>query len=51
MGITRNNTLRIITEGAFSSPILAIQMLTRIDPLSYRRKIGAQVRREIEETK
>ncbi|GFR15943.1 putative reverse transcriptase [Trichonephila clavata] len=37
----QNNALRIITGGAFSTPILARQLKANIEPQTFRRKIGA----------
>ncbi|GFQ92632.1 putative rna-directed dna polymerase from transposon bs [Trichonephila clavata] len=37
----QNNTLRIITGGAFSTPILAMQLQVNIEPLTFRSKMGA----------
>ncbi|GFQ84050.1 putative RNA-directed DNA polymerase from transposon BS [Trichonephila clavata] len=37
----QNNTLRIITGGAFSTPIQTMQLQANIEPLTFRRKMGA----------
>ncbi|GFR31874.1 putative RNA-directed DNA polymerase from transposon BS [Trichonephila clavata] len=36
----QNNPLRIITGGAFSTPILAMQLQENIESLTFRRKVG-----------
>ncbi|GIX87003.1 hypothetical protein CEXT_78751 [Caerostris extrusa] len=41
MEIAQNNALRVITRGAFQTPIQAMKIQTKIEPLSNHRKIGA----------
>ncbi|GFR27685.1 putative rna-directed dna polymerase from transposon bs [Trichonephila clavata] len=37
----QNNALRIITGGALSTPIQVMQLQANIEPLTFRRKMGA----------